>query len=536
LSRHITLASHFLQRLDDAVPDRFVAIWLNRLSAMRQLQGETAAEGWAADPAWKATAVLLKGATQQQAHSIIHDVLRHPRWRGNDVAREPFYEVLEAAAATANKTACRGLVKAAIPHVIANPPGIDFRSALRLLMTVAERWPTLKPESRKKLYRRGRPLPHLLASAAPFFEQRVHLGATRDAVKDALAHLQLQVQHLAPGAMPSSGQGEFMLQTKQTPTGTVVAMVGSCVEELDVLIRYRKRIDRSLRRQLVQTIIKTLSDPENHNANRVNLFEALRRLCDSIDSKTAGEVAHAARRYAGDHRAKAHPLHGQPEQHAPLEPFRMGLAWPQQVRGKALLTLAEVSRHHPKLVGPKLSQMIFDAIADSDPSVRRNAYHAVYIAGPPAMPCLPGVVGGIRDSDASAANVALQVVGLEAASIVKAGLLPTVLSFLENHRRHPDVGVRSAGASVIPKIRAALRLGASEDIERLNALADRLNSDVSRSVRTALAAEPTPDGNHGPRRSHRQTKPHHQRLRGAKERTRPRERPLTIKPLVKPNA
>ena len=506
LSRHITCACHFLEKLGDAIPDGYISLWLERLKPARSLPCTTLAEDWAAQPALKATTVLLGGANTSEAQSVVDEVLQHPLWGGNGIARDRFYKVLEAAAVVIDKSGCRSLAQAVIPYVIAETPDHDFRHALHVLMTIAERWPTLKAEIRKKVYRRGRPIPHLLASAAPFFEQAINLGDAKGAVHRAIAHLRLQVEQLAPGAKPTTRHGESVIQNKPTTAGSVAVKIGSCMEELGVLIQYRQKLSGSLKHELAEALIDTLSDPENENANRASLFRALGGLSDSVDAKTARKIADVASRYASDHRADGHPLHGQPEQHSPLNPFRMGLAWPQDVRGEALLTLAQLSRYHRYLVGPKVVKLILAGIADPEAAVRRSAYHAVYLAGPPARSCLHVVVGGIRDSDASAANVALQVVGAQAASISKLKLVPTVLTFLESHCRHPDVGIRRAVAAVTRQTRAALGRRTNADAKRLDTLADQLRADVSRSVRAAVSAEQGSHGNRGQTRASGRTK------------------------------
>ena len=165
LSRHITCACHFLEKLGDAIPDGCIALWLERLKPARSLPCATLAEDWAAQPAWKATPLLLQGANASEAQSVIDEVLQHRLWSGNAVARDRFYKVLEAAAVVLDRPRCRSLAQAVMPHVIAETPEHDFRDALQVLLTIAKRWPALKPEIRKKVYRRGRPIPHMLALA-----------------------------------------------------------------------------------------------------------------------------------------------------------------------------------------------------------------------------------------------------------------------------------------------------------------------------------------------------------------------------------
>jgi len=527
LSRHITLVCHFLHELNDAVPDHFVPVWLERLSAARRLAGSTLAEGWASEPAWKATAVLLQGAKAPEALQIVEEVLRHPRWSMNDIARLRFYEALDAAVATVNKSVCRRIVGAVAPHVLAQPPGHDFRDALRLLLAAADRSPGLRTEIRRKLYRRGRHLPHLLVSIADVFEQPLRLTDTEDAVNNAILHLGFQVERLPVGGKPSMGFGESMVYNKPTTDGYVAVKVGSCREELNTLVQYRKTLSHLLKRRLIEAILQAVSDPDNDHANRIGLFDILRRLSDSIDSTTARRVADVASRYASDHRVAGHPFYGEPQQHSPLNPFRFTLAWPQQVRGAALMTLAQLAQDHRGAAGSNLPQLIFAAIADPDPSLRSSGYQAVHFAGAPGKSCLPAVVGGIRDSDPSAAHIALQVVGVEAASVAKAGLVATLLSFIESHCRHPDAGVRRAGAAVVQRIRAVLTGADNETTIRLDALTSHFRSDVSRSVRQAVAPNSS-----APERdeSGRKRKVKRNAPRRARAKSSQRDRPLTIKP------
>ena len=141
------------------------------------------------------------------------------------------------------------------------------------------------------------------------------------------------------------------------------------------------------------------------------LFEALRALCDVVDAHTAKKIAEFAIKFAGDHRVPQHPLHGHEQQHSGMNPYRIDTGWPQEVRGKALLTVAEISVHKPDVVAAELKDLLLRGMADRDPEVRRHAYLAVGVAGSSAMDCLPTPIGGTRDNDPMAANTALQVAG-----------------------------------------------------------------------------------------------------------------------------
>ena len=172
--------------------------------------------------------------------------------------------------------------------------------------------------------------------------------------------------------------------------------------------------------------------------------------------------------------------------------------------------------------------MIQTGIADQNAVVRRYAYHAVHIAGSAATTCLPLVVGGIRDNDASASNFALHVVRAGGFNR-KAQANADGAYFFRKPCRHPDVGVRKAIATVTRQMQVALRHRDGAEAERLKALSDRLKADVSRSVRIEVSTK------QGVQDKGRESRPAGQPLsksskakKGHQKGSR-RERPLTIR-------
>lgn len=535
LSRHVTAACHFLQTLGDCVPSRFVGIWLRRLRRARQLAGRTHSEAGISDLAWKATAALLPASELKEVRLVIKEVLRHPQWHVSDIARDRFFKILQGGVSVADKSACRMLIEAMAPHITAAPPGNDFRSGVRLLIAVGDRWPALKPEIRKRIYRRGVAIAHFLISIAPFLEQDINFENPIEFVKATIDHLGRQVEHLTIGAVPATGHGEIALVTKETPAGKIVVKVGSCTEELEALVGHRHKFNHFLRRDLVHSLIQSTSVTENVHSNRVGHFHLLGHLADSIDLKTAREVAGVLSQYANDHRLKGHPLYGQPEQYDPLNPFRMEFGWPQDVRAAALVALARLCNYYPRFVRQILIKLIFTAGADSNATVRRGAYHAICLAPSVARACLHLAVGGIRESDASAASSALHAVAKEASLVGKAGLVPTVLSFVENCG-HLDVRVRTASAVIVRQFRAALNASNREIAGKLRLLERQMGNDVSRSVRDALLAEPDHEADYRAMRSRRALNRRPSTSEERQGKPRGREHPLCIRiALTKPS-
>lgn len=215
------------------------------------------------------------------------------------------------------------------------------------------------------------------------------------------------------------------------------------------------------------------------------LFEALRALCDVVDAHTAKKIAEFAIKFAGDHRVPQHPLHGHEQQHSGMNPYRIDTGWPQEVRGKALLTVAEISVHKPDVVAAELKDLLLRGMADRDPEVRRHAYLAVGVAGSSAMDCLPTLIGGTRDNDPMAANTALQVAGQFARQVVEGEWVPCLLSVMEAQRQNLDVGIRFATATVVRKLQCALADARGNTVERLNTIAERLQAAIRSPSRRA---------------------------------------------------
>ena len=217
------------------------------------------------------------------------------------------------------------------------------------------------------------------------------------------------------------------------------------------------------------------------------LFEMSAILSDVMDQQSVTKAIEIMAEFAADHRREGHPLHGQAEGHSRMDAFRFDNDFPQQVRGAAPLALAEVARRHRDAVGTVLSDLLGSAVADVDANVRRSGYHAASVAGELGREWLPSVVGGTRDSDATAANVALQVCGVRATEIIADRLLPLVLGSLEASYRHPDERIRYAVATTASRLLAEAHNEPDEIRRRLAAVVGQLKTDVLRRVRTAAS-------------------------------------------------
>ena len=389
-----------------------------RLRVSRQLSGNTLSERWASDPAWEATASLLLGANHRDADQIIEEVFAHPAWSQNDVARMQFHKVISSLAETATLLGCRRLLDAEIPHVATDAPGCDFKNALSIVRNVATRFPDLKSEIKGRLLDGKDRIPHLLLAMAPEFDASFAYKNPDGLATVASEHLRLQVERISDPETWTRGLGEVMVWQHNDPSGRVAVKIGSSAQELESVVAYRANISRPALAGLIDTIVKTICDPQNANTNRQMLFHFLGRLADSFSEETARLVLEIAVQYAVDHRAADHPLYGQDEVHSPLQSNRMNSGWPQDVRGEALIALAETTRRLPTIELARAKECIRRAMLDAHPTTRQMAYFAVGKLGDSASDLLPMVASGTRDADQDAAMMALYVVGLLATDAI----------------------------------------------------------------------------------------------------------------------
>jgi hypothetical protein len=485
LRRHVLLSAKLVARLGDAVPDHRVADWLRRFQPARQVMPSSFPERWLFDAAWEATAVLVGGAEEEEASSLISEILSHPLWALGDAPRLGLFPALNAAAKVASEVKCAELCAAIAPLVRAENPGVDQQEAAKTLFVMSSRFPKLKLLIRDLIFNGKTTISLFLARIAPAFEVKLTLEDAATKASAMIKRLRLQVERLAEGEEASHGFGELMVQSHVVPNGRVVVRLYSSHDEMIVLFSHRASLPATTIEELVATIIALIRDPENLNANREFLFDTLVGFTDVMTPHAAANSVSVMAEFAADHRLFGHPLHGQDEVHSPLDSFRVEGNFPQRVRGAALLALAKTSTHHPDLVGAFLNGLLSMATIDSNAEVRRWGYEAVSEAGELGRVNLPRVVSGTRDSDSDTANIALQVCGVQAKVIVEDKLTPLLLGSLEAQCRNPDDGIRFAVAIVASKLLAASGEKSNPDSERLGALVNHLKSDVSRRVRVA---------------------------------------------------
>ncbi len=309
-------------------------------------------------------------------------------------------------------------VRGKIPHVATDAPGCDFKNALSIVRNVATRFPDLKSEIKGRLLDGKDRIPHLLLAMAPEFDASFAYKNPDGLATVASEHLRLQVERISDPETWTRGLGEVMVWQHNDPSGRVAVKIGSSAQELESVVAYRANISRPALAGLIDTIVKTICDPQNANTNRQMLFHFLGRLADSFSEETARLVLEIAVQYAVDHRAADHPLYGQDEAHSPLQSNRMNSGWPQDVRGEALIALAETTRRLPTIELARAKECIRRAMLDAHPTTRQMAYFAVGKLGDSASDLLPMVASGTRDADQDAAMMVLYVVGLLATDAI----------------------------------------------------------------------------------------------------------------------
>jgi hypothetical protein len=90
----------------------------------------------------------------------------------------------------------------------------------------------------------------------------------------------------------------------------------------------------------------------------------------------------------------------------PLNPNKMRMGIPAELRGVALWALARIGKHYAANVGPEIQDILEDALADLDPEVRRFAFAAARDMFKLSEAATMAVFLGTRDADPNAATSA----------------------------------------------------------------------------------------------------------------------------------
>jgi hypothetical protein len=364
---------------------------------------------------------------------------------------------------------------------------IDYVESVNLLIHAAERGgEPLKQLARSRLFPPGAAISDaiMLQAAHVLGRPTEHPELFSKNTLVVAAAIKQQVQHLAPGEEPAKlgGYGTIAGRTEQ---GHIVVHIGGAEHWVHALSRYRGLLDDQAVIALIDAMLEMVTNDQNIVANRVGLITAISEFSDRIPVGEVGRIVAALEPIARGEIVESPVGQSHAEATNPLNPFKMGTGNPLDLRGVALITLAEFDKAFPELLPAFHSGLLLSAIISPTAELRKYGLVAAANSGPLTAAERATVALAGLDGDSGVAQLALAALRRVAQEteldvvmwhiVIRCGEA-AVLSADTAHRAAAAQLMKSLGEiSSPPELR-----------DRYVAVTSQLQNDICHSVRTYL--------------------------------------------------
>jgi hypothetical protein len=410
LRRHFSLACVFVHQLGDALPDEDLPKIVNWLLPRCNERPDGSRIKSTLNMAWKAIEPFGARLAPELARQVIETAFTHQVWTTKlensnalIIEREQMVKTVNHLAEAVNPDDLAWLARESLPLALDRRQIHDYSAVVNLLCHIANRGGSaVREQIGAALFRSGRPLDRMLIQVASLFTSERRSPEQVAALADQIAkEIRLQVQFVVSGQQPVQVNETVMTQNQPMGERTqVVSIVGGL--GLHAVARHRDILPNDALRRLVDAILAMANEPENFLANRRMLIEGLRQFADCVDNGTHQKVFSALQGIAKGEITEPMGL-SSADYTNPLNPFKINVGQPDQVRSAALVTLTEFIWNE-KTLAQQLWPLLEEAIYDPNPEVRRGAFAAA--ARLPELPdsLLLAVLTGARDPDPDVAS------------------------------------------------------------------------------------------------------------------------------------
>ncbi|HYV39717.1 MAG TPA: hypothetical protein VE988_28775 [Gemmataceae bacterium] len=492
LCRHFSIACEILATVADGIPDDLVdeiATWLlPRCSVTEDPRPGTGP----VSIAWKALEKIGARLCGKVAKQAIQIAVTHPRW--NEPVNQPTQIIVEREdivdAVTCLVEALpvddlASLASHAIPLATDRMLNHDYHHVVDLLCTIAQRGDTqLRTRMGDQLFIEGKPRAYLLGQVANLFGKDFlppeRLAGAADQVVDLIG---LQVQRLDAGQNEKEYPGHTPKFTAQLNGGTIVVNLPTGIE-LEAIARNRAKLGPEKIGNIVHAILHSIQDRENFLVNKCGLIEGLASFADCLTDTLISDVFSVLKPLADG--AILEPTIIPPAAAADnrLSRFTGHMGSPSDVRGKALVTLAQIERAHPTAFGSRFKGLLQEALTDLDADVRRRAFIAAQLVPKLSENAVMAVLQGLRDQDPNSGAAAFYVLTHQGKLRLRRPQWSLFLNAVKMAMHNSSKTLRAAAAAALLRLSP---MAPTESIKsRVRELEAVVLADFSFAVRSAL--------------------------------------------------
>src|SRR5665213_2803611 len=485
LKGHAVLVARMVGTIADAIPD-------DRLGAvteflMRHL--DHVPTGWhdtqLLEQMWHAIESLAPRLDRSSTSLPAARGLKHPVLQKATPSRRHVIGALNALTAALPPDDLRTMADTALRLINEDRNDIDYRESLNLLCHIAHCAPDdLKSRIRDEVFPPGVQISDtLLMQAGPHLGWKPqNPGGFAIGARETAKAIRKQVQRLGPGEEPAKigGYGTF---ASTSPQGTVVVHVQGAMHWVEPLAQHRALIDAPSIEELIEAMLDMIGERENLIANRASLTSCIGKFADRISLELEHRVEGVLRKLAEG--TILEPTSGQTHADAknPLNPFKIGGGDPADLRGAALVCLAELDHTRPNIRSALHDGILLGAITSADPQIRRYGLAAAHECRTlTSMEASAVALAGL-DADPGVARFALQALSNSQSEIPFEPMAwHIIIRSVEGAILSSHVGYRCGAANLLGRITDF----PMELKPRIEAARFALQHDVCYSVREVM--------------------------------------------------
>jgi len=327
-----------------------------------------------------------------QAQRVVRTATSHQFWsKPHSIYRREMIRVLELCAPRLRRQDLAVLADRTLAAVRETKNDFDYPDALNLLCNISSRAnDALKKKVAKTLYPKGSTADMFLVQAAvPLGKELGNAEEWSKLAERSAKNLRLQVQRLSAGQEPEKPFGSFgqFIHIDSQQKNKVVVHIASSTD-LDALAAHRRAIPSRSLEHLADTALDMIQESENLLNNRELLIGWLPRVADRLPMKTALRVLRTLVPISKGQIVEPTIVMSAEEAENPLNPFKLRTGSPAELRGAALLALAEIREAKPRLRAEAIDKPLENALTDSDAFIRRSAFRAIMEAPRTSRSCL----------------------------------------------------------------------------------------------------------------------------------------------------
>lgn len=485
LKHHAAVACELLALVADGVPDPIVDPVARWLLPWCSIVPEGRSELGLVASAWEAAEEIATRLEGERAREITRAATEHPSWSQDDHLREHLIRAVNACVVVLPPDALPELVRRTLPLAASLPGDINYdEDILGLLRHLASRGDdNIKGQIGDALYPDSGVNLELIRIAQEFGKQ-IEADVANRMAEHFAQDVRLQVQRLAPGEEYRKPAISLGTLTARNEERTVAVSMYSNMG-LRAVAAHRSLLRPETIGVFIEALLEMIREPENSLPNKVDLINGVIEFADSVMPELAEPIYEALSPLAAGQVVGLDVSAATGDPNHPLNPFKVSLGNPATVQGGALYALASIESHRPGAYGPRLAQLLEQAMSSSSIETRRLAFLAARQTPELTAPSLMRLLMGARDDDPAVAEAALLAVNSHSRDAEEFWHLLVYALTLASESTHTNV--RRAAAFTVNNLHT--RPPNEEIINKMQDLKVKLRADICHSVRSQISNE-----------------------------------------------